>query len=488
MRILIGGMNHESNGLSPIVTGPEDFSVSCGNEVTENPQPNSSLRGIVTTLRTAGCVLVPTLCARAIPNGLVSADFYNSLKTEILLRTQEALRGGPVDGVCFSLHGSMKAVGLGPAEGGLMAELRRLVGDVPIVAAFDMHGTVTPELLGAVDGFAGYKTAPHVDCEETGAQAARILLRALESGKRPYTACERIPMLVAGEKSDSSAEPMAGLLDGCRELERSGRALSATYLLGFPWADDEHNAVSALVTVEAAGRAAEAAAMAREMARAFWDKRAEFRFSVEHYGSAEAVEAACRAVLERGERPVFLSDSGDNPTAGATGDATELFEKILAARALVEKLPTPLVYAGFFDEKAAAACVAAGEGARIAITVGGTYDKVNGRPIPLDVEVVRLARGYGTRRADLALAACGNIRLVLASKHIGFCEGDLLPALGVDAAAHCLVVVKLGYLEPCFRSIARRSILAVSKGCSNEALETIPYRRIRRPMYPLDQM
>jgi hypothetical protein len=28
--------------------------------------------------------------------------------------------------------------------------------------------------------------------------------------------------------------------------------------------------------------------------------------------------------------------------------------------------------------------------------------------------------------------------------------------------------------------------MALSKGCSNEALETIPYRKLRRPLFPLD--
>jgi microcystin degradation protein MlrC len=75
---------------------------------------------------------------------------------------------------------------------------------------------------------------------------------------------------------------------------------------------------------------------------------------------------------------------------------------------------------------------------------------------------------------------------VVTSKHIGFGDEKLLPALGVNAADHSLVVVKLGYLEPCFRSIAARAIMALSKGCSNEALESIAYKKVQRPLYPLD--
>jgi microcystin degradation protein MlrC len=191
-------------------------------------------------------------------------------------------------------------------------------------------------------------------------------------------------------------------------------------------------------------------------------------------------------VLEENERPVFISDSGDNPTAGAAGDATDLLEKILDTIDTVEKLPTPLLYSGFYDAAAAAACVKAGTGAKAGITLGGNWDTVNGKKIPLSVEVLKTAKDYGPYRSDLVFAAFRNIRFVITSKHIGFGDEDLLPALGVNAADYCLVAVKLGYLEPCFRGIAARAIMATSKGCSNEVLETIPYRKVKRPLYPLD--
>jgi len=216
-----------------------------------------------------------------------------------------------------------------------------------------------------------------------------------------------------------------------------------------------------------------------------WRRRRDFAFRVEHYGSREALDTAYRAAMV-GPGPVFVSDSGDNPTAGATGDATDLFERVLETLQDADRLPTPLLYSGFFDEAAAAACVAAGEGAVIDIALGGVWDRVNGHRIPLRVRVERVVRGYGAHQADLALIAHRNLRVVVTSRHIGFGDGRLIPALGVDPADYCLVVVKLGYLEPCFRSIAKRAILAVSKGCSNEALETIPYRNVRRPIYPLD--
>jgi microcystin degradation protein MlrC len=485
MRIITGGMNHESNSLNPIITGEDDFVVFYGNDIFEKGMlPCYSSTGVIETLRRAGAEIIPTVLARAVPNGVVSARLYQTIKAEMLRRVREALERGPIDGVCLSLHGSMKVEGLGCAEGDLTQALRALLPGIPCTAALDMHATVTPELLASVDGFVGYKTAPHLDCRETGAHAAAMLLESLASGKKPRTACSRLPVLIAGEKSETEAEPMASLIARCREAEQRPGVMAASVLLGFPWADDAHNGVSVLVT--GSGGAELLQTTADELASAFWARRKDFQFRVEHYDSGVAMQTAYAAVLEQGQSPVFVSDSGDNPTAGAAGDATELFETILETMDTAEKLPTPLLFSGFYDGRATAACVNAGPGATVDITLGGNWDTVNGKKIPLRVTVQKTARGYGPYRSDLALAAFGNLRVVITSKHIGFGDGELLPALGVRAEDHCLVVVKLGYLEPCFRSIAARAIMALSRGCSNEALETIPYRKVRRPLYPLD--
>jgi len=485
MRIIMGGMNHESNTLNPIITGDDDFVVFRGQEILEKGMlPYYSSTGIIEALRAAGCEIVPTVLARAVPNGVVSDELYYRLKSEMLERIRSAVASGPIDGICLALHGSMKVKGLGCAEGDLLSAVREILPDVPLTVALDMHATITDEMLDCANGLAGYKTAPHVDCRETGALAASMLLRSIGEGRRLTTRVRRVPVLIAGEKSESAAEPMKCLLDACRAAEREPGVLAASLLLGFPWADDEHEAVTALVTTLDDPRKADA--VAARLAREFWRRRADFKFRSEHYDSERALQAAFKAVLHDGMRPVFVSDSGDNPTAGSTGDSTDVLERVLANMAVVDSLPTPLLYSGFYDARATAACIAAGEGSSIDIEVGGTWDQVNGKRIPLRVKVLKVARNYGPYHADLALVSHRNMAIALTSKHIGFGDEELLPALGVDPRSHCLVVVKLGYLEACFSDIAAKAILATSKGCSNEVLESIPFKRIRRPLYPID--
>jgi microcystin degradation protein MlrC len=487
LRVLTGGFSHESNSFNPIITGEEDFIVSAGTEITEQSVfSRHSSAGIIETLKKNGVEVVPTVLARAVPNGVVSRAFYEKIKAGLLQAAREALKEGPIDGVCLALHGSMKVEGDLCAEGDFCGALREIIPGIPFTAALDMHATITPDLLKAVDAFAGYKTAPHIDSFETGVLAADMLLKTLNTGKRLYTARISVPVMIAGEKSETAAEPMASLIEACKRLENDTAAgvLAASLLLGFPWADCEYNAVTVLVSAFEENKDA-ADKAARELAEQFWRRRKEFSFRSEYYNTRESLSAAYAAV-EKGERPVFVSDSGDNPTAGAAGDATEVLEEILRTSNRLEKLPTPLLYSGFYDAPAAAACVKAGEGAEIAVTLGGNWDKINGKKIPLTVKVEKITRDYGPYKSDLVLVSCRNLLISVTSKHIGFGDENLLPALGINAADYCLLVVKLGYLEPCFRSIARRAILATSSGCSNEVLETIPYKKVRRPIYPLD--
>ncbi len=58
--------------------------------------------------------------------------------------------------------------------------------------------------------------------------------------------------------------------------------------------------------------------------------------------------------------------------------------------------------------------------------------------------------------------------------------------LGIEPTQHQIVVVKIGYLEPDLKRMAGKALLALSPGVVNQAITNLPYRRIQRPIYPLD--
>jgi microcystin degradation protein MlrC len=55
---------------------------------------------------------------------------------------------------------------------------------------------------------------------------------------------------------------------------------------------------------------------AERLAQRYWDAREQFRFSVGAGPAAWCFEESLRLPVQ----PVFVSDSGDNPTAGGAGD------------------------------------------------------------------------------------------------------------------------------------------------------------------------
>ncbi len=217
-RVFVGGLHHESDTFNPpIITSRDEIWVSRKEELFTKRE--SSASGIINTLIAAGYeVIPPSLVARAVPNGGVwDRTYYQELKEELLCDLRNA--GGELDAICLSLHGSMRVQGIGgEAEGDLLEAVRLIQPSIPpILTSLDMHATLTRRMRKAADGFVGYKCAPpHTDTYETGIHAALMVIRTLESGKRPTMAMARIPMLIAGgEQSETSVEPMrGGLIQG----------------------------------------------------------------------------------------------------------------------------------------------------------------------------------------------------------------------------------------------------------------------------------
>ena len=180
-RVLVGGMHHESDTFNPITTGVDDIWVLRGKELLES-KGQSSVCGAIATLKSAGYEVLPALIARAVPNGEWDKDYYLKLKGEFLQAIKDAL---PLDALCLSLHGSMRVREIGEAEGDLLEDIRKICPDIPVLSSLDMHATISERMLKYVDGYVGYKCAPHTDTYETGVHAANMTIQTLEKGANP---------------------------------------------------------------------------------------------------------------------------------------------------------------------------------------------------------------------------------------------------------------------------------------------------------------
>lgn len=479
-RILVGGMHHESDTFNPIVTSREDIWVRRGEELFIS-EHEDSISGVVHTLKAAGYEVIPTLMARAVPNGEWEQEYYEELRDELLEGVRKAL---PLDAICLCLHGSMRVKGIGEAEGDILERIRSICPDIPLFSTLDMHATITGRMLANCNGFVGYKCAPHTDTYETGIHAAKMTIEALERNLRPAMAAVHLPFLLAGEQSETSVSPMNRLMDICRSYERKPGVMACSYLLGFPWADTYENGITALVVTEESHE--DAVRYARELGDIFWSARHEFCFYNETHEGEECL-AYAKESLEKGVYPVVISDSGDNPTAGSSQDVTNFLKLILSDKEL-SSLNPPLVYQGFYDPVICKAAFAAGIGGRVSGTLGACFDKVKSTPLEIaGARVVALKEKWeGAQNKDLALLDIGGIYVVVTSGHVGCYDPEMMRVLGVEPEGCKVIVVKLGYLEPEIRRIARRSMMALTDGSTNEIFSRLEYRQLKRPVFPLD--
>ncbi len=472
MRIAIGGMSHEGTTFSPLLTRTADLVVSRGDALL----PEGELRQLYDE---NGVELVPTLFARGTPSGIIEKETYLALKNELLDGLRSA---GRLDGVCLSLHGAMEVEGIGDGESDLVGAIRNVVGDdVLISASLDLHGNITPELVEAADILTALRTAPHRDGVETRYRAAVLLLRALKEGLKPETVLIRVPLLLPGEKVITEVEPAASLYAMLEEVDQVPGILTSSLMVGFAWADVPHASASVIVAAERVRAIAYEQAV--RLAEAFWNRREGFVFDVESCPIDEAIDRA----LASPEKPVFISDSGDNPTAGATGDIPLFVERLLA------KNVPDAVFAGIADAEAVRICNTAGLGAELTLSIGGKLDTIHGRPLTVTGRVNFLSetqlRSESPQGGPVTTAVLrvGGIDVVLTADRRPFTTPQQFEALNIDLFSRKIVVVKLGYLFPALRDIAPKAIMTLSPGVSNEVIEALPFHRVRRPIYPLDR-
>lgn len=461
MRIAIAGIGHESNSFTPLRTGLEQFHVRRGEQILQDTAWEE--------FRSQGIEFVPTLTASASPHGLVRRDTYLQLKEELLQRLEESL---PVAGVYLSLHGAMEVEEIGDGESDLVAAVREKVGPEALISAsLDLHGNIAPALVDTADLLTALRTAPHRDGAETRRRALSHLVHCLRSGIRPVSAMLKLPLLLPGEYAVTDVEPARSLYARLPEIASTPGILDASLMIGCAWTDSPFNSVSVLVMAER--DPALALREAARLAEAVWQQRHAFGPEVETMPPEEAVSRA----LASPDRPVFISDSGDNVTAGGAGDLPLFVDLLRAAEA------RDAVVAGIADAEAVRQCAAAGVGATVSLSIGGKLDPANGRPLAITGEVRQLDPAD---QPELAVVRVGAVTVVLTTDRRAFTTRSSFEQLGIDPLQQAIVVVKLGYLFPDLRPLAARSLMALSPGCTDLRLERLPYRRVRRPIYPLD--
>ncbi|MFT4014210.1 MAG: M81 family metallopeptidase [Paracoccus sp. (in: a-proteobacteria)] len=481
-RVALAGFVHESNSFAP---SPADMAafrqgggylpLSRGAEIAERADGvNLPVAGAIRHARARGWDLVPLVWAGAVPSAPVTAECYGAISDEIVQSIAAAL---PLDGVFLDLHGAMLAEGEPDGEGALLARIRQTVGPgVPVVAALDLHGNITPLMVQSADLLTGFRTYPHVDMARTGRRAAAELDR-LMAGGHSHKAFRQLDFLIpiawqstlgepGGRLYRLAAEPAPGLHD-------------ASLFMGFPAADFAGCGPSVIAYGDS--QAAADAAVERIAAAV---AAAEPEFAGHPLPAHQAVAEAMR-LAATSRRPVIIADTQDNPGAGGDSDTMGML------RALVARDARDAAIGLIADPRSAALAHAAGPGARVALSLGGASGIAGDAPLEAEFLVETVSDGechatggyYGGAHLRLGPSAClrlGGIRIALVSEKAQMADREMFRFLGIPPETQKILVVKSSvHFRADFQDIAECVLTGIAPGPMPVSPASLPWRHLR---------
>lgn len=493
MRIVTGGIAQETNTFQWEPTTLTDFQKGSSNiergEAILNMRGTGTIYGgIVDVAEANGVELVPTTYGHAVPGGRVSREAYETMRDEILAGLRAAL---PVDGVLVGIHGAMAVEHMDDGEGPLITSIREIVGpDVPIIAPLDLHTNLSDEMMAEANAFIGYKHYPHIDTKETGAAAMDLLIRTIKGEVNPVMAHVRVPLIAPNQSMVTTWQsPLKKVIDRANEIEQEPGILSATVLGGFPFADIPFAGVATIVVAD--GDRALAQTYARELAQMCWDLRADFDIH-----PTPIADAIAEALAGEPGSVYVLADISDSGASGTAGDGTAALKGLLEANA------TSAAVAQIMDREAVDACIAAGVGATVTLSVGGKHDAFHGDPVEVTgmVRMIHEGRhpmggvmGAGTtssRGKTVVLEINGPQGIELQLTELRGHPNDLnhFRSFGIEPTQRRILVLKsAAHFRAAFEPIATKVIEIDAPGISTPKLTTLAYQHLRRPIYPLDR-
>jgi microcystin degradation protein MlrC len=485
MRIAIGGFLHESHSFAPRPTRYRDFVETGGfPPLCHGPALLGSLRptsvpsaGAIAVLEAACVEIVPLAWGFANPAGPVEDEAFERIAALNCALLSLALDEGPLDGVYLDLHGAALVESFPDAEGELLRRVRAIVGEaMPLTISLDPHANLTAAMVRLADAVAPFRTYPHVDMKDTGARATKLLLDRIQRGHPWERAFRQLDFWIPIGAQCTLMPPMSEAMDERSAMAAEDGIAELAFCFGFPYADfpDCGPAVAVYAeTADAADRVADAF-VASVAAR-------ETSFVQDLLPSAEAVTEAKRyASVGRG--PVILADTQDNPGGGGHGDTTELLSELVRQKAV------GALVCLINDSESAAACHAAGEGARVRLSLGGKSD---GMPYACEARVEKLTdgafmltgpmgAGNPARLGPSALIDIEGVKVIVVTRKLQALDRAIVRHFGIEPAECPMIALKSSvHFRADFGPIASHVIVAVAPGPVVADPATLNFRHTR---------
>jgi microcystin degradation protein MlrC len=490
-RIILAGLFHETNTFADDQTGLDSFHVKRGAELLATHGDGSPLGAFVDFAKGKNWQLLPLVDYRATPSGMVLDEVVEKFWSEFQAGACSLLQEG-VDAIYLVLHGAMVSESIEDVEGVILERIRALPGaeKIPIFGVTDLHGNFTERMARHANLLVTYRENPHTDAAESAVRAAELLARALETKRLPQTRFRSFPIVWPATGTATAQLPMLGLEQAARHLEKKGH-WSVNVYAGFAFADIHDTGVSVAIAND----------LPEERTQSALDLMEQMAFSQLNAGfpqEYELHEAINDLLSKKIKGPVLIVEPGDNIGGGAPGDCTTILRAFIDRR-----LPNSAAIIN--DPEAVEQLRKINPGKTLRLAIGGKGSRLDPGPLELDLELIRLTDGVfelEDRQSHLAamvgtrieMGPCALVRhestLILLTTH-KTAPMDLgqWSSQGVDPRSLGIINVKAAVAHRrAYDKIAAASYSVTTPGPCSSNLALLPFRRIRRPIVPLDPL
>jgi microcystin degradation protein MlrC len=489
-RILFAGLFHETHSFLGVPTRWEDFAVSRGEEILAKRGDESPIDGFLEVAEACHWQVIPTIDAHAVPSGVVNAEVFERFWQEFSDRALPALAAG-VEAIFLVLHGAMVTTALEDAEGEFIERIRQLPGaaHLPIFGVLDLHGNITARMCGHATGFVAYRHNPHTDAKAATVRAARLLARCLHERTTPRMVWSRIPIIWAPPGTGTATDPMRALTAFAEKMENTDPSIWAYNVFGgFSFADTAQTGVTLSAIVTQPDRSADD----------YLRTGAELAWSLREHGEARypSIDTLITQLPPASGQPIILVEPADNIGAGAPGDGTGILRALLAhnigpALVAINDPATVQHLASFMP------------GDVVPVEIGGRSWPLDLGPVKCEVTLLSQQSGLFTLEDPHSHLAslCGlhfdmgpcavvrhrNVTLLLTSARTPPFDLGQFRSQGIEPSQFAVIGVKAAVAHRrAYDPITGASFWVDTPGPCSSDVAAFPYRRLQRPVYPLD--
>ena len=479
MKVAVGFFTTESNANIKTKCKLSNYDIAFGDECIIKCK-------IKDVFESNNIELIPLIYANAAGAGVIEKETFEYIESCFINNIKANLKD--IDGIWLHLHGASYVEEIGSGDHHILKEIRKIVGPyLPIAVVCDPHGNLTKEYVENCTIIRSYRESPHTDADKTKKLVAKMLCNLLKHRQNIHALYHKLPLILGGEQSVSTDEPVLSINKYMDEMEKDSRIRSVSWHVGYLRHDCPEAGCGIVIVPQTYEDIEYCKKKLDELANYIWNKRHEFHYT----GYTLVPDKALDEALSFDGKPVFITDSGDNTTSGASGENTYILRQLL-----VKELDKKVLIANITD----ASCVKHLQNYQVneevIINLGKDDNELN-KAISLKVQIISFAKMVGNKWSgrDKVWGDIVNVKVVdkplyitISSCNNSMTEINQFVNAKLDINDYEIIVVKQGYLFPELKEIAKFWIMSLTDGATPQDTRLIPFKQIMRPMYPIDEM